>query len=345
LITYIIPVLNLEQTILASVSSAVACADQVDGRVIVCVNQCTDNTLAEVRKVVSPRVTVLQTRRYLSAAENFGRGLAGVDTPYVAFLSGDDVLDTQGQAMIAAASGSADTNTTVLYGDYSHIDGAGRTIGFASLRFRWNSPSQREARRNVLRISFPNLNGAWIPTKLYRRTLAESSNFMSGEAADSALDVALWWILAGYARFRYVPVIQVNYRIAACQSSEHAKRYVKGNRLNALVAIFEFYNAVIAEAEQADSPDLGRIQRTIAGKALGLLLTMTPLSPAEQGSVFDSLGGLGHIRSVRYLKAVHAHRIRSYHALAVSYQRAAALSATAKSAVKYLLLLRHGSER
>ncbi|QKM64048.1 hypothetical protein DCO17_01665 [Polynucleobacter tropicus] len=247
LITYVIPVLDQERTILRAVFSALAIAEELDGAILVCVNKCSDSTLDLVSGLRNDRITILSSDVLLSMRENALRGLLEVKTPYACFLSGDDWLPFDGQIQLAAVAQEALINnlSPVFFGDYHIVlnqnDDSKNVI--CSLEETWSSTPRRRQRENIIKIHLPNLNGAWVPIDLFIAGMKAIPLYMPEELTSYAGDVPFWWFLVDSAVVQYVPVNQVNYNGEL--DGIEVGGYQKRARHMQLQGIFSFYSNLL----------------------------------------------------------------------------------------------------
>lgn len=252
IVTYLIPVYNQVHTIGRAIESAQRALDLFDGKLLVCVNKCTDDTLAVAEEFSNSTTRIIASDVYLSALDNTERGLCEIDTPYLCFLSGDDFLDLDGQSSIfnRAVLSTDSTGYCIFYGDYMKVFASGGNAGLATLDRSWHSGALFDAKVNIINIHLPNLNGAWIPTAAFRAALEQSKRYIPPAYFSNAWDVPMWWCLCHIVKFIYIQTIQVNYTID--DVSTKTSDYTKADQFNQINGIFNFYEHITREFSADD---------------------------------------------------------------------------------------------
>lgn len=242
--TFIIPVFNQEKTIQASVEAAVQAASATGGRVIVGVNACTDGTAEVVRGIRSELLEVVFAPHYCSAYENFRRVLEHVKSPYACLCGGDDLLDPAGQAQIRRVAEESALGQ-VFVGDHVMIDDDGRALATVNSAFSWRNVTRRRAIWNVLRLKYPNLNGAWIPTAEFIRSVEYAEHSMTSDVVSNAGDLCVWWRLVARCKIRQVGANAVFYRVT--NASSPSVQYQRGSHVKGGIAVSQFYRTAKME--------------------------------------------------------------------------------------------------
>jgi glycosyltransferase involved in cell wall biosynthesis len=334
LVTYIIPVFNQEKTIGKSIRSALICAEKVNGRVIVCVNQCTDNTLSEVKLVQSQRLVVLVAKVFVTSIENLESGLQQVTTPYVVLNGGDDILDPSGQVKLATVCRHA-SSPSVLVGDFVSIDAAENIIGTSAMIFSWNNVSRKRAMLNVLQMKYPNLNGAWVPIDTYKAALRYTINSMSPAALSNAGDIPIWWHIAKTVPVRYVPGNQVKYRITETTSPNI---YYQRSRAAGLRGKIGYYRNAIEEYEDNWAISWVRFRLLVTWRIFKVMIEARLLGKHEQQLLWDLLDTPDWPLAIRQLSIFKCKAPILFEALSALYEKYNALDMWLRSQIKKTII-------
>ena len=268
IVTYLIPVYTQVRTIGRAIESAQRALELFEGKLLVCVNKCSDDTFAVANGYSNFNTNIIPSNVYLSALDNAERGLVEINTPYLCFLSGDDYLNLEGQFSIFqhAVLSINNSEQCLYYGDYMKVSANGDDVGLAVLDRSWHSATMLNAMINIINIHLPNLNGAWIPTSAFRNALTRSKNYIPEEYYSNTWDVSLWWCLCHLVRFTYIRSIQVNYTID--DVSTKTNQYKKSDKFKQINGIFSFYEKIALERFACDSI----LKKTIYRRKIRFLL-------------------------------------------------------------------------
>lgn len=210
-ISTVIAAFNAEQTIAATIASALA-QDWKHHEIVVVNDGSTDSTEAILCEFGDRIRVITQSNRGVAAARN--AGVAHATGAVVAFLDADDlwVPSKLSKMMLALERNPA---ASLAFSEYLNVDESGATCGESSLG---HAPSMRE----LMEICLPPiLTSTWmIPRTIFARSGGFSEAFKGGQGFE---DSWLLLLLRELGDFVYVPERLTRYRVAA--DSESADKY------------------------------------------------------------------------------------------------------------------------
>jgi len=218
-LSVLMPAYNAELFIVTAVRSALYDGDS-DVEVVVVDDGSTDGTIAAVRSLQDPRVTVIPISASGGPARPRNVALRHARAPYVAMLDADDVLKP---GWLAACATALDRHTVAgfAFGDFERMDADGNVFetsaSYAYPTFRglswepagddWRLIAQSELAHALIYGNFIGTSSVVL-----RRDLVIALGGFD-ESLPNADDVDLWYRLAHRCAALYSPRLAYSYRV------------------------------------------------------------------------------------------------------------------------------------
>jgi len=204
-ISVCVPSFNHERYIGQALRS-VLCQD-VPSLEVVVVDDCSDDaSVARIREIADPRVSLHINEQNVGPAETANRALAKATGEYITFFSSDDVMYPGALARKAAVL-DADAEVGLVYSDAAIIDIDSRRIGDY-----WSSEGYKPLRG---RLSLPMIasSGMFIPglSAMIRKSCLDEVGPLD-VSLRYACDGDLWLRIAARAKIEYVESPLVGWR-------------------------------------------------------------------------------------------------------------------------------------
>lgn len=220
-VSVVMPLYNAEKHVEAAIRSALA-SDVHNLEVIVVDDGSSDASLAVVRSIHDPRLTLITQPPSGGPSRPRNVAIARARAPYVALLDADDLLKPD---KLSSALAAMDQHPAagIAFGDYERIDPAGRLlapatlIGYPQLQslltypcgYKWHSIPQREFARGLLYENFIGTSGAVL-----RRSVLQQVGLFD-ERLNYSEDQDLWFRLAHTCDALYQATVGHSYRVTA----------------------------------------------------------------------------------------------------------------------------------
>jgi glycosyltransferase involved in cell wall biosynthesis len=215
------PAFNTEPYIVAAVRSALE-AGVPDVEVLVIDDGSTDGSVAAVRAMADPRVTVIEIPASGGPSRPRNIGLARARAPYVSMLDSDDLLKP-GKLAACVAALDAFPSAGLAFGDFEKMDADGNVFEtsfvYAYPVFRalerqpagedWWLIPQHELARGLLYENFIGTSGVVMRTALVRRLGGFFEELTNGD------DLDLWLQLAHCCDALFCTRVGHSYRVRA----------------------------------------------------------------------------------------------------------------------------------
>jgi glycosyltransferase involved in cell wall biosynthesis len=220
-VSVVVPAHNAERYVAATVCSALE-QSGIDLEVLVIDDGSTDHTVAEVRAIPDPRVTVVSIAASGGPARPRNIGISRARAPYVSLLDADDLL-RPGKLAASVAALDRCASAGFAFGDFERMDEDGNVFEMSSAyaypalqRLKsqpagegWRLLPQAELARALLHANFVGTSGV-----VMRRDLAMTLGGFD-EALCYGEDVDLWFRLAHHCDAVYGADVGHSYRMHA----------------------------------------------------------------------------------------------------------------------------------
>lgn len=218
-VSVVIPAYNTERYIAASIHSACD-ASELDVEVLVIDDGSTDRSVAEVRAIGDPRVTVISISASGGPSRPRNIGLRHARAPYVSLFDSDDLLKP---GKLAASVAALDRCPTAgfAFGNFEKMDADGNVFEtsfsyaypvFRSLKSEpaggdWRLIPQSELARGLLYENFIGTSGVVVRKDLALALGGFDETLRNGD------DLDLWFRLSHRCDALYSPTIGHSYRV------------------------------------------------------------------------------------------------------------------------------------
>jgi glycosyltransferase involved in cell wall biosynthesis len=239
-VSVVMPAHNTERYIAAAVRSALD-ANAPDVEVIVVDDGSTDHSVAEVRAIDDPRVTVIPISASGGPARPRNIGIGHARAPYVSLLDSDDLLKP-GRLAASVAALDRCPSAGFAFGNFERMDADGNvfetSFSYAYPVFRglksepaggdWRLIPQAELARGLLYENFIGTSGVVI-----RKDLAMTLGGFD-ETLPNGDDLDLWFRLAHHCDAVYSPTVGYSYRMRSTSVVHGPALRNAGSRLKVL---------------------------------------------------------------------------------------------------------------
>lgn len=218
-VSVVMPAYNTERYIAAAVRSALD-ANAPDVEVLVVDDGSTDRSVAEVRAIDDPRITVIPISASGGPARPRNIGIGHARAPYVSLLDSDDLLKP-GRLAASVAALDRCPSAGFAFGNFDKMDADGNvfetSFSFAYPVFRglksepaggdWRLIPQSELARGLLYENFIGTSGVVMRTDLAVTLGGFDEKLPNGD------DLDLWFRLAHHCDAVYSPTVGHSYRV------------------------------------------------------------------------------------------------------------------------------------
>lgn len=218
-VSVVMPAYNTERYIAAAVRSALD-ASGPDVEVLVVDDGSTDRSVAEVRAIDDPRVTVIPISASGGPSRPRNIGIAHARAPYVSLLDSDDLLKP-GKLASSVAVLDRCPSAGIAFGNFEKMDADGNvfetSFSYAYPVFRglksepaggdWRLIPQNEFARGLLYENFIGTSGVVMRRDLAIRLGGFDETLANGD------DLDLWFRLAHCCDAVYAPSVGHSYRV------------------------------------------------------------------------------------------------------------------------------------
>jgi glycosyltransferase involved in cell wall biosynthesis len=220
-VSVVMPAYNAERYIASAVRSALQDA-ALNPEVIVVDDGSTDATVAEVRALDDPRITIVSVSASGGPSRPRNIGIAHARAPYVSLMDSDDLLKPDKLARSVEAL-ERHPSAGFAFGDFEKMDADGNvfetSITYAYPVFRqlatseagadWRLIRQPELARGLLHENFIGTSGVVARKDLIVKLGGFDESLPNGD------DLDLWFRLGHHCDALYSPTISHSYRVHA----------------------------------------------------------------------------------------------------------------------------------